>query len=64
MKSCRNCEHSRHEWGYNPELVCRAFGKQVAPPVSMSVEENRKADTACRMHAHTCGEYTTEEQTS
>jgi hypothetical protein len=60
MKSCRNCEHSRHEGGHRVDLVCTAFGKQVAPHPSMNVEENRKADTACRMHAHTCGEYTTE----
>lgn len=60
MKSCRNCAKSTHGWGYNPELSCRAFDKQVAPPVSMSTEDNRKADADCRTYANNCNAYTPE----
>jgi hypothetical protein len=60
MKSCRNCTKSIHGWGYNPELVCHAFGKQVAPPVSMSTEDNLKADANCRTYANDCTAYTPE----
>ena len=60
MKSCRNCTKSTHGWGYNPELSCRAFDKQVAPPVSMSTEDNLKADADCRTYANNCTAYTPE----
>ena len=60
MKSCRNCAHSRHEGGLRVDLVCTAFGKQVSPHPSMSVEENRKADQHCRDLAARCQAYTPE----
>jgi hypothetical protein len=60
MKSCRNCAKSAHGWGDNPELSCRAFDKQVAPPVSMRTEDNLKADADCRTYANNCNAYTPE----
>ena len=60
MKSCRNCAHSRHEGSYRVNLVCTAFGKQVAPHPPMSAEENRKADQQCHNLAARCPAYTPE----
>jgi hypothetical protein len=62
MKSCRNCAHSRHKGGFRVDLVCLAFGKQVAYP-TINAEENRKIDANCRTYASNCGEYTPELQT-
>ena len=64
MKSCRNCAHSQmrfcHSGWYRIELLCPVFGKVVAPPPSMNIEDNRKADTNCRTYASNCNEYAPE----
>jgi hypothetical protein len=59
MNSCRNCTHSRHDWGFRPNLVCPVIGRQVAP-LSMSTDENLKADQHCRNLAARCFAYTPE----
>lgn len=59
MNSCRNCTHSRHGWGYRPDLVCPVIGKQVAP-FTKCTEENLKADQHCRNLAARCQAYTPE----
>jgi hypothetical protein len=59
MKSCRNCNYSRHTWGYNPALECPVYDMEVAP-TSKNTEENVKADQRCRSLAARCPAYTPE----
>jgi hypothetical protein len=57
MKSCRNCARSSHGWGPRPDLVCKWYAGAVLAPVSMSTEENEKADQRLRTTAERCHAY-------
>jgi hypothetical protein len=56
MKSCRNCEHSRHDGYFHTQLICRVT-KQVVVPYSMCEKENKASDTSARKIAKTCPSY-------
>jgi hypothetical protein len=59
MKSCRNCENSRHDGYYHIRLICRV-NSRVVVPYSMSKDENTASDTSARNIAKTCPSYTPE----
>ena len=59
MKSCRNCENSRHDGYYHIRLICRV-NNRVVVPYSMSKDENNASDTSARKIANTCPSYTPE----
>jgi hypothetical protein len=59
MKSCRNCENSRHDGYYHIRLICR-LNNRVVVPYSMSDKENKASDTSARNIAKTCHAYTPE----
>lgn len=56
IKSCRNCQHSRHDGYFYVRLICRV-NSQVVSPFSSSQEENAKHDESMRARAETCEHY-------
>lgn len=64
MNSCRNCQHAKHALSrsaFNPELYCTRTKRTVAPPVSMSTQENLATDAQLRTIATDCASYQREE---
>jgi hypothetical protein len=60
MKSCRNCDHSRHEGSFRVGLVCSFQPSKVLAPFTKCIAENLKADQQCRSIAARCNAYTPE----
>ena len=57
LKSCRNCQHARHDGYFYVRLVCRVNG-QVVAPFSAFQRENAQHDIAAQVRAQACEHYT------
>ena len=56
LKSCRNCQHARHDGYFYVRLICRVNG-QVVAPFSASLDGNKRFDASAQARALTCEHY-------